>query len=91
MTCYALNLCSIPILDIEIESNAKRGRKKDISNTLTRQEYINYNEQLFPNKKPSCSTMSAPIMSPGLATSEEETTTTEKLIIKRKRKSPRFN
>ena len=79
MACYALNLCSIPILDIVIERNAKRGRKKGISHALTRQEYINYNEQLFPNKEHSCSTMAVPIISPEIVTSEEETITTEKL------------
>ena len=38
MACYALNLGSIPILDIEIDSNGKLGHKKGISNALTPQD-----------------------------------------------------
>ena len=46
--CNAKKLCQIPILDIAIESNNKRGRKKGISTALTRSDYFKFNEQLFP-------------------------------------------
>ena len=50
VVCHAKKLFKIPILDVEIESNNKRGRKKGIPTAFTRTEYIKYNDQLFPRE-----------------------------------------
>ena len=43
-----LNLCNIPTPNIAIESNSKRERKAKVGISLTYDEYIALNTQLFP-------------------------------------------
>jgi len=39
---------AIPALHVPIESNPLRGRKKGTTNCLTRLEYIEFNNNMFP-------------------------------------------
>ena len=51
LVCFTKKLCTFPALEKEIESNAKRGRKRNYVCGLTPAEYIQYNDQLFPSKE----------------------------------------
>ena len=64
VVCFARGLCTFPALEKEIESNAKRGRKKGYVNGLTRAEYIAFNNQLFP-----CERLALPVNEPQACTS----------------------
>ena len=48
VVAFIKGLAAFPALDKAIESNPKRGRKKNNLNCYTREEYIQFNDQLFP-------------------------------------------